>query len=206
MAMIANYFYSLVILIVFCASTAIADDSKNKMRDFVSLSLGYVISLSVHELGHAIVASNVGAKGLSFNMSDGKGVNLLGATTKVKSIEKESILPFAMGGEIGSDFCFEYGLARYRKKPTLLNKSLLFFAGTDFLRYSLYSFYIDQQNNYADPYIVQRETNLSPHIILSIAFVKTLINANRIATHKDLFIPFFTCDKDSVRFNLIYTF
>ncbi len=133
-------------------------------------------------------------------------MNFIGATTTVDSIERESILPFAMGGEIGADFCFEYGLAMYRKNPTLLNKSILLFSGTDFLRYSLYAFYIDKENNCADPYIIKRETNLSQNIILTVAFLKTLINAHRVITNRDIIIPFFTCDKNSVRFNLIYTF
>ena len=207
MKKIFRYLYFISIISLLFCSDALALSVKNSnIGNLLTIPLGYFISLSIHELGHAVVASNVGAEGISFTLPDFKNRDFLGATTKVDKINKESVLPYAMGGEIGADYTFEFALSQYRQKPTLLNKSMLFFSGTDFLKYSIYSLYVDKDNEFADPSIVMEETNFNRNVILSLALIKTAINYNRVVSNNDIIIPYFTYDNNSVAFNISYKF
>lgn len=107
---------------------------------------------------------------------------------------------------MASDLVFEHTLQNYRKKPTLYNKSLLFFSAMDFLWYSAYAFYLSEGHSGFDPIVVSNQTGISEDIIFSIALAKTMMNAYRVYSGQDKVIPYFTVDKHSAYVNIAIAF
>jgi hypothetical protein len=168
--------------------------------DIIQFGSAFVTNLTVHEYGHAIVGSSVGAQGISVSFLAKEKNNLFLGYTSAKSIDDRSYPSFALGGEMGATMSFEYALQSFRGRPTIYNKALLFFSGTDFLWYSLYTFYINKDNPDADPNILHRETGISKDIILSVAITQSLLNGYRVISSTDRVIPYFMIDKDSIGF------
>ena len=166
--------------------------------DLFQVTLAFVTNLTVHESGHYIVAEGLGAQDntLSFFSQD-DGSFFLGLST-VRTIGEGARLPYILGGEMATSLSFEIVLHRYRAVPTPYNKALLFFNGTEFLWYSIYAFYISNaMDNRHDPVAISHETGLSTEAILVIAGTQTLLNAYRVISGQDRFVPYFTFDRYS---------
>lgn len=172
----------------------------------VDIGAAFATNVLVHELGHAIVADYVGADGSTLGFLQSKDGQFFFASSTVRSIDADSRLPYYMGGEFATDFTFEYALGSYRKDPTLYNRSLMFFSGTEMLWYSLYAFYLSGGNDNLDPIAVTKYGGVSREAVLSVALAKTVMNAYRIYSGKDTVIPHFMVDNDSVTLNLTMAF
>jgi hypothetical protein len=171
-------------------------------EDLVQVTAAFLTSLTVHEVGHALIADQLGADGIRIHFFTHEDRNFALGLTKVRSLDRRSTLPFAMGGEIANSLNFEYALKLYRQRPTVYNRSLLLFSGTDFLWYTVYSFYLSHGTAHSDPLIIQRETGLSREAILGIALTQSLLNFYRVVSGTDTIVPYFTYDRYSVNFML----
>jgi hypothetical protein len=170
--------------------------------DLVQVTAAFFTSLTVHETGHALIADQMGAEGVSVQFFSQEDNKFTLGLTKVRNMNRRSTLPFAMGGEIANSLNFEYALKLYRQQPTVYNRSLLLFSGTDFLWYTVYTFYISGGAVHSDPLIVHQETGLSKEAILGVALTQSLLNLYRVSSGKDTIIPYFTYDRYSVNFML----
>lgn len=168
------------------------------LGDFFQVALAFVTNLTVHESGHYIVAEGLGAQDNTLHFfSQEEGSFFLGLST-VRTIDEGARLSYILGGEMATSLSFETVLHRYRAVPTPYNKALLFFNGTEFLWYSIYAFYIsDSMDTRHDPVAISHETGLSPETILVIAGTQTLLNAYRVISGLDRFVPYFTYDRYS---------
>lgn len=170
--------------------------------NLLQISTAFVTNLSAHEYGHAIIGNSVGAEGISITFFSREKNNLFLGYTSIKRIDDKAFPSFALGGEIGANMSFEYALQSFRKRPTIYNKSLLFFSGTDFLWYSLYTFYINKDNPDADPNILHKETGISKDIIISVAVAQSVLNSYRVISGKDRVIPYLIVDRNSIGFRV----
>lgn len=170
--------------------------------DLVQIGRAFFTNLTAHEYGHAIVGNSVGAEGVDVTFFSKEKNNLFLGYTSTKKIDERSYPSFALGGEIGSSMSFEAALQSYRRQPTTYNKALMFFSGTDFLWYSLYTFYVNKGNPESDPNIIVRETGISKDAILAVAITQTVLNSYRVASGKDRVIHFLTFDKNSIGFRI----
>ena len=169
--------------------------------DLAQVGLAFITSVAVHESGHAFIADQVGnAESVRMNFFTMKNSSFALGVTEVKNLDKDSKVPFIMGGEIANSYNFEYALLSYRRQPTTYNRALMFFSGTDFLWYTMYSLYLSQGASYHDPVGLKRETGLSEQAILGIALTQSLLNLHRVTSGKDTIVPYFTFDHSSVNF------
>jgi len=184
--------------------TSIASDlAANKLSGAAQIGIAALTNLATHELGHVVVADSVGAEGVNMNFMQTNGGNFSLGSVSSTSMPDESRISFAMGGEVFADYTFEYALQSYRKRPSLYNRSVMFLSGTDLLRYTIYAFYIaGPQEDLHDPVVFANEAGLSREAVLGIAIAKTMMNAYRIYSGDDSFIPYFTTDRDSVTLNV----
>jgi len=167
-------------------------------KGIIDVGTALFTEVLLHEAGHYMVADYVGAESnsVAFLVSR-NGQFSLGLST-VTGVESRSRLPYYMGGEVAADFSFEYALSSYRRNPTLYNRALMLFSGTDLLRYTLYAFLLSDGHDHLDPIAVTRYSEVSREALLSVAVVKTMLNAYRIHSGNDAVIPYFMVDKESV--------
>ncbi len=176
------------------------------VNETVRIGQAFITNFIVHELGHKVMADYANATGTKFNvLTSQDGKFFLGQST-FEEIDEESKLSFSMAGEAAADLTFEHALQDYRKNPTLYNKSLLFFSGTDFLLYCLYAYYLSDGHPHYDPVAISDETGISRDTIFSIAAAKTILNAYRIYSGKDHVIPYFTADRSSAALKFMINF
>ena len=192
---------ALCVLLLFSPIDVLAFDFK----DAASIGAAYTTHLFFHEMGHQVVAEDVGAdshKMHFFAVKDGK---LYPGLSTYKDIPKESKLPYAVGGDRMAGFTFEYALQSYRRKPTTFNKALMFFSCVDFPVYTLLANYVSPDNEMYDPNLVRSETGCSKEVLLSLVMAKSLLNAYRIMDQDANFTPMISVDKQSalltIRFN-----
>lgn len=199
--------YILAVMIalgVFCTpsrQTLAAD-----FNDFIEIGAAFMTNLAMHELGHQIVADEVGAENhrIKFFAKD-EGQFYFGLSS-YDSIPDRSRLPYAAAGERMSLYTFEYGLQSYRNRPSTYNKALLFFSTFDFLAYTLVANYLEPDNEKYDPNGIRKETGCSKELLLGVALTKTLINAYRYS-HKDANImPMIETSKNGVLFLVGFKF
>ena len=150
------------------------------VSNMTQIASAFFTNLSAHEYGHAVVGNSVGAEGINVTFLSKEKNNLFLGYTSLTSIDDKSYPAFAIGGEIGASMSFEYALQSYRNRSSVYNKSLLFFSGTDFLWYSIYTFYWNKDNTDADPNILKEETGLSKDVILSVAVAQSILNTYRV--------------------------
>ncbi len=165
--------------------------------DTVAIGAAYMTHLSLHELGHQIVAEEVGADShkISF-LKRNNGIFYPGLST-YQSIPDESKLPYAVGGERMAGYTFEYALQSYHHEPTTYNKALMFFSCMDFLVYTLVANYVSPDNDMYDPTLIREETGLSKEALLSLVMAKSLVNTYRIMNQSTNLIPMIWVDKRS---------
>jgi hypothetical protein len=170
--------------------------------DIAFIGAAFLTNLGLHEIGHDVVAGETGAESNKIHFfTTRKGSFFLGLST-YKTIPKKSKLPYFIGGERMVDLTFEYSLKSYHKEPTTFNKALLFFSYSDFLWYTLYSYYISPGNNYHDPNLIRRELGCSKEQLFSFVITKALLNTYRILNKDASFAPLITVDKTSAVFML----
>ncbi len=170
--------------------------------DMLEVGSAYLTHLSLHELGHQLVADEVGVTNHKITFfTEKKGEFYLGLST-FDSIPKESRLPYAMGGERMVSVSFEYHLEAYQRNPTTFTKAMLFFDNFDFLAYTLIANYINDDNYGYDPTLMRKEMGMSKEIMLSLVLAKTALNTWRVFYPETPWAPLLTSDHNSVRFQL----
>jgi hypothetical protein len=175
--------------------------------DLAQVGLAFITNLAIHESGHYVMASSLGADGNRLNFfTQRKGSFFLGLST-YSTMDEEGKLPYNLAGEIAVSHTFEYSLYRYRNYPTTYNQALLFFSGSDFFWYSLYAFYISQnQDDHFDPVSIAEETGLGKGVIFSVALSQALLNSYRAISGEDRIVPYFTFDHEFASFNVKFNF
>ncbi len=172
----------------------------------IDVAAAYFTEIMIHEIGHDVIADYVGAKGSSLTFFTNEEDQFFIGKSTVDWIDTNSRASYNMAGAFAADLTFEYALRRYREAPTLYNKALMLFSGTDFLRNTLYAFYISDGHDHHDANAVTKYSAISKETVLFTAVAKTLINAHRMHSGSDKFIPYFTLGKDSVTLNLAMSF
>ena len=175
-------------------------------KDAVEIGTAYMTHLGLHELGHQLIADEVGADSHRMSFFTRKNGRFYPGLSLYKSIPEKSRLPYALGGERMAGHTFEYALQSFRLRPTMFNKSLLFFSCADFFGYTLLANYVYPDNDLLDPNLIRAETGLSKEMLLSLVTAKTLLNTYRII-NKDLnFCPMLLLDKDSATFAIRFEY
>ena len=194
--------FALCVLFMLLPPGALALDS----TDVVSIGAAYTTHLFFHEMGHQVVAEDVGAdspKMHFFAVKDGK---LYPGLSTYKNIPKESKLPYAVGGDRMAGYTFEYALQSYHRNPSTYNKALMFFSCADFFAYTLLANYVHPENDMYDPNLIREETGLSKELLLSLVMAKSLMNTYRVFNENANFTPIIRVDKDSAAFMLRFEF
>ena len=196
---------SIILLITLMAAQP-AKAYESAIMDIIQVGSAFATNLTVHEYGHAIVGSSVGAEGISVSFLSKRKNNLFLGYTSTSKIDDKAYPSFALGGEIGVNMSLEYALHRFRKEPTTYNKALLFFSGTDFLWYTVYTFYFNEDNPDSDPNILHRETGISKDTLLVAAVTQSLLNGYRVFSGSDTVIPYMTFDREAIGFHIKVSF
>ena len=194
--------FGLCVLFMLPPPGALALDSK----DIASIGAAYTTHLFFHEMGHQVVAEEVGAdspKMHFFAVKDGK---LYPGLSTYKNIPKESKLPYAVGGDRMAGYTFEYGLQSYHRNPSTYNKALMFFSCADFFAYTLLANYVHPENDMYDPNLIREETGLSKELLLSLVMAKSLMNTYRVFNENANVTPIIRVDKDSAAFVIRFEF
>lgn len=175
----------------------------SSLSEVAQVGAAFLTNLVIHEVGHAVVAAYSDARGSKLKFFGKDGDTFFLGESFVNDIDPRSILPYTAGGEFFADVTFEHALKNYRKSPTMYNKSLLLFSGTDFLWYCAYAFYLTEGHSSYDPVTISKETGMSGDKLIAAAIAKTAMNAYRIYSGTDKVIPYFTVDKYSASFNVV---
>ena len=175
-------------------------------RDVGAIGAAYMTHLSLHELGHQVVAEDVGADAPHMSFFTRRNGTFYPGLSTYKNIPEESKLPYAVGGERMAGFTFNYALDSYRYHPTTFNKALVFFSCADFFVYTLLGNYVHPENDLYDPNLIREETGLSKGALLSLVAVKTFINAYRIVNEDARLFPMIWVDDKSAAFMIGFRF
>jgi hypothetical protein len=199
-----------IIVAVLALSSAFMLPTPNSLahhlKDTAAIGVAYTTHLFFHEMGHQVVAEDVGADSphmAFFTLKN--GIFYPGLSTH-RGIPEESRLPYAVGGEWMAGFTFEYALQSYRLKPTTYNRALMFFSGADFIVYTLLSNYVHPNNDMYDPNLIREETGLSKEALLSLVMAKFIMNAYRVFNEDASFMPAILVDKTSASLLIRYYF
>src|SRR4030066_850694 len=192
---------SIIIMIALMAAYPV-NAYESGVKDLFHIGTAFATNLTVHEYGHAIVGSSVGAEDISVSFMSKRKNNLFLGYTSAKKIDENEYPSFALGGEIGVNMSFEYALHKFRKEPTTYNKAILLFSGTDFLWYSVYAYYFNEENLDSDPNILHRETGISKDAILAAAGTQSVLNSYRIYSGSDTVVPYLTFNQDAIGFHV----
>ncbi len=200
-----NTFLGAAFLLIFLSLNAKV--SAMELSDFVQGGAAFLTQIAAHESGHHIAATMVEGENPRMDFFKNQDGNFFLGVSSVKSIEPESVLPFRAAGVVASNHLFNLALSDYRRFPTTYNKTLMFFSGTDFLWYSIWSFYIqDSKDPSYDPVGISQETGISPHAIAGAALLQSAINYYRMSSQDDSFIPYFKLDEDRADFGVTFHF
>lgn len=173
------------------------------LSDFFQAGTAYMTHIVAHETGHNAMAHMAGAEDVRMGFFQQQSGNFFVGVSSVGEIEKKSLLPFRAAGLVASSHTFDLALLSYRAQPTTYNKALLFFSGTDFLWYSVWSFYINESDDPSyDPVGISQGTGLSSEAILSVALVQTALNAFRLYSGDDTYIPYVAVDEERMNMGL----
>jgi len=175
-------------------------------KDATAISAAYMTHLFLHEVGHQVVAEEVGADSPKISFFTRKNGRFYPGLSTYQSIPKESKLPYAVGGERMGGYTFEYALKSYHRKPTTFNKALMFFGCADFLAYTLLANYVHPENGMYDPNLIRAESGLNKEALLSLVIAKSLANTYRVFNKDANFTPMIVVDKTSAAFVIRFTF
>jgi len=194
--------FALSVLFMLSPQPVVALDFK----DAASIGAAYMTHLFLHEVGHQVVAEEVGADSPKINFFTRKNGRFYPGLSTYQNIPRESKLPYATGGERMAGYTFEYALKSYHRKPTTFNKTLMFFGCADFLVYTLMANYVHSDNDMYDPNLIREETGLSKEALLSLVMAKSLLNTYRVFNENAGFTPIIRVDKDSAAFMIRFEF
>ncbi|GAI95469.1 unnamed protein product [marine sediment metagenome] len=194
--------FALSMLFMLPPPSALALDFK----DVADIGAAYMTHLSLHELGHHVVAEEVGADSPKMSFFTRKKGRFYPGLSTYKNIPRESKLPYAVGGERMAGYTFEYALQSFHQKPTTYNKALMFFSCADFLVYTLLANYLHPDNDMYDPNLIRAETGLSKGTLLSLVITKSLMNTYRVFNKDAGFSPMILLDKNSAAFVIRFEF
>lgn len=161
--------------------------------------------LFLHEVGHQVVAEDVGAHSQMGFFTRKNGRFDPGVSTH-QNIPQESRLPYAAGGYRMECYTFEYALHSYGHKPTTYHKALMFSSCLDFLAYTLLANYVQPDNDTYDPNLIREETGLSKESLLFLVMTKSILNTYRIFNERANFAPMMKVDKTSATFVIRFSF
>ena len=193
---------ALCVLFMLFPPGALALDSK----DVVSIGAAYTTHLFFHEMGHQVVAEEVGADSPKISFFTRKNGRFYPGLSTYKNIPRESKLPYAVGGDRMAGYTFEYALQSYHRNPSTYNKALMFFSCADFFAYTLLANYVHPENDMYDPNLIREETGLSKELLLSLVMAKSLMNTYRVFNKNANFTPIIRVDKDSAAFMIRFSF
>ena len=172
--------------------------------DFGAIGAAYMTHLSLHEIGHQVVAEEVGADSPKMSFFIKKDGRLYPGLSTYKNIPNESKLPYAAGGDRMAGFTFEYALESYHRYPTTYNKALMFFSCADFFLYTLLANYVRPENDMYDPNLIRQETGLNKRALLSLVTAKTLLNTYRVFNKSATVTPMIVVDRKGA--SLVFCF
>jgi len=166
-------------------------------EDIYSIGAAYTTHLVLHEMGHQVVAQEVGAVDPKISFFTSRDGNFYPGLSTYEDIPEKSRLAYAVGGERMAGFTFDYALKSYRQQPTTYNKALMFFSCVDFLAYTVMANYIHPDSDMYDPNLVREATGCSKGLLFSLVLGKSLLNAYRVINPKVNFSPEIWLDKRS---------
>lgn len=179
---------------------------RNAAEDTISIGLAYTTHLFFHELGHQLIADEVGAEAHQMNFFTFKDGKFYPGLSTYEDIPTESILPYAAGGDRMAGFTFEYAFSSFLRKPSTFNKALMFFSGVDFVVYTILANYVNPHNDMYDPNIIRKESGSSKEVLLGMVMAKSLINAYRVFNKETNFVPMITVNNESAAFSIRINF
>ena len=194
--------FGLCVLFMLLPPGALALDSK----DIASIGAAYTTHLFFHEMGHQVVAEEVGADSPQMSFFTRKNGRFYPGLSTYKNIPRESKLPYAVGGDRMAGYTFEYALQSYHRNPSTYNKALMFFSCADFFAYTLLANYVHPDNDMYDPNLIREETGLSKELLLSLVMAKSLMNTYRVFNENASFTPIIRVDKNSAAFVIRFSF
>jgi len=174
--------------------------------DVAAIGAAYLTHLSLHEVGHQVVAEDVSADSPRMHFFTRRDGRFYPGLSTYKDIPDESRLPYAAGGDRMAGYTFEFALQSYRNQPNTYNKALLFFTVTDFVVYTLMANYWHPENDLYDPNIIREETSLSKEAFLGLVTAKSLLNAYRIVNEDARLFPMIWVDDKSAAFMIGFRF
>jgi len=174
-------------------------------EDAATIGAAYMTHLFLHEVGHQVIAEDVGAHSQMDFFTRKNGRFYPGVSTH-QNIPRESRLPYAAGGYRMECYTFEYALQSYRHKPTTYHKALMFSSCVDFLAYTLLANYVQPDNDTYDPNLIREETGLSKESLLFLVMAKSTLNTYRIFNENSNFVPIVTVDRTSAAFVIRFFF
>jgi len=175
-------------------------------RDISSIGAAYTTHLFFHEMGHQVVAEEVGADSPKIGFFARKNGKFYPGLSTYRSINRQSKLPYAAGGYRMEGYTFEFALQSYHCKPTTYNEALIFFGCADFIAYTLLANYVHPDNDMYDPNLIRAETSLSKEALLSLVVAKSLMNTYRVFNENANFAPMIVLDKTSAAFAIRFEF
>ncbi len=175
-------------------------------KEAAAISAAYMTHLFLHEVGHQVVAEEVGADSPKISFFTRKNGRFYPGLSTYQNIPRESKLPYAVGGERMGGYTFEYALKSYHREPTTFNKALMFFGCADFLAYTFLANYVHPENDMYDPNLIRAESGLNKEALLSLVMAKSLANTYRVFNKDANFTPMIVVDKTSAAFVIRFTF
>ncbi len=195
-------FFSLVIFLSFSSKPYAMG-----FGDFLQGGAAFLTHVVVHESGHHVIAEMVEGKDVKMAFFQKKDNNFFLGLASAREIKPESILPFRAAGVVASSHLYNVSLSSYRAAPSTYNKALLFLSGTDFLWYSVWSFYIQKSDDPSyDPVGISQETGFSRDAIVGAALLQTAINFYRASSGNDAVVPYMTLDEERMGFGVTVSF
>ncbi len=195
---------ALIVLLLFMSPTQ--NSHAFGLNDLYSISAAYTTHLFFHEIGHQVVAQEVGAESPKMNFFTNKNGSFYPGLSTYQNIPEKSKLPYGAGGERMAGFAFDYALKSYRQQPTTYNKALMFFSNFDFLAYTLLANYVHPDDDMYDPNIIRKETGCSKGVMLSMVMGKALLNTYRVMNPDANFSPEIWVDNRSAALLLRFPF
>lgn len=188
------------LLLLITSSKTRAYETSEAVKDMTTLGLAYSTHIFFHELGHQVVADDVGAEDHNMSFLTRRNGQFYFGLSTYQNIPVESKLAYAAGGDRMAGYTFEYALQSYRNNPTTFNKALMFFSGADFLIYTMIANYQNPDNDMYDPNLIRKETGCSKEMLLGMVAAKTFANAYRVMNKDANFVPYIMVDRDSASF------
>lgn len=169
---------------------AYVDQGKIKYRKTTARKVGghvaqivgaYALHLGSHELGHHAAAQMYGAEEaeMHFFYKDPEDGEFYFGYASHKGLPEESRLSVSAAGAFMEQVMFNFALENEQHNPSTFNKSLMFFSTVNFVGYTLYANYVEDENMSYDPNKIRDLTGLSKTALTTVVVSKALVNTVR---------------------------